>query len=385
MIDYTPPTRFLPPDMSGTKEPTPEELARQRRALLGEDREVSSRYLRELPITRKSKWRSVALSGSRECRSLYLTDENGIYVAEGAVDPRAAYYLNRTHPDQPFNPTPLAKLPPSIINNYFAFGAQGLYLILRNHLAGQQWVFLYPLVGNPLLSEELKPSKKRKAKKAAQDDSDAPSCGDSQISTRLLSNYLVMLGTGECSQMVATLGLKPALCLSQMPVNKAASITYWHNGRTKFPIRGSLQLDYQQIHIGKNARIQNNSTLGTFLANSPPPTPIPDLGHWVSVRRQSGQIWTLDQQTKIRELPLRIPLEHHPSTALRVQMRKDMLRVVYPTHLMKYKIEKDQLSAIQTFKFGRNITVTQATWDQSGDILLLLTKTHNIYQFLENP
>ncbi len=373
------PKKRLPPDFNAKKkELSQDELEKRRRALLGLDRETPTQYLRKLNIKRQGQWNSIALGGSKDCRSLYLADEKGAYVAEGIVPKNDPDYLQQTHPDDPFNPKPLP-LPKSPAFRFFVSGGHGTFLLVRTRVAQQQWLVVYPLVGNP-----LKPPKEvRPTKKKAKDD-DGPSCGDSRISSYLLKKRFAMVGDGSCNPAAETLGIEPKICAPNVSLARASAVMYWHTGRKADKIDGSLQLDQRLIKLTRRStRSRKMSKLGVWLKDSTPPTPDKRGKMWAAVRKSTGQVWTVDQRMRVREKRFRV--QQGAGILIRAQLNKNVLRAVYPTRIVKFRVEGRTLSVEKSFPLGKNITVTQAAWGQDGKVLLLLTKKHTVYQFSEDP
>lgn len=379
LMEPSVPKKRLPPDFNAKKkELSKEEIEKRRRALLGLDRETPTKYLRKLNIKRQGQWSSIALAGTKDCRSLYLADEKGAYVAEGIVPKADSDYLQQTHPDDPFNPKPLP-LPKSPAFRFFVSGGNGTFLLVRTRVAQQQWLVVYPLVGNPLKPpKEVRPSKKQ-----AKDD-DGPSCGDSRISSYLLKKRFAMVGDGSCNPAAETLGIEPKICAPNVSLARASALMYWHTGRKADTIDGSLQLDQRLVNLKRrNTRSKKVSKLGVWLKDSTPPTPDNRGRMWAAVRKSTGQVWTVDRRMRVREQRFRV--QQGAGILIRAQLNKKVLRAVYPTRIVKFRVEGRSLSVEKSFPFGKNITVTQAAWGQDGKVLLLLTKKHTVYQFSEDP
>lgn len=361
------------------REPSREDLEKQRRALLGEDQERPSEHLRKLSLTRTGEWKTMILAGTGDCRSLYLTDDQGVYVAEGIVPKSDPDYLQQTHPDQPFNPQPLS-VPKSPAFRYFATSHVGNFLLFRTRVANQSWLLIYPLVGNPLKPpKEVKPAKP--SKKSADDD--GPSCGDSRISSHLLRRNLVMIGDGSCNPAAETLGVEPKLCMPNVPLSNASLLTLWHTGRDGQQVQGVMQIDQKQIPLARRVQWKNASRLGLYLKDSTPPTPDTKKNQWLSIRRSDGLIWTLDQRLQLNETSLK--LTQGAGVAVRAKRDGDVLWVVYPQRIIKFQIDGNQLQNPKTYNFGTNIAAKYAVWSQDGNLLLVLTEKNTLYQFSEDP
>lgn len=359
-------------------EPSAEELEKQRRALLGEDQERPSEHLRKLSLTRTGEWRTLALAGTGDCRSLYLTDDQGAYVAEGIVPKSDPDYLQQTHPDQPFNPQPLS-VPKSPAFRSFSGSLAGTFLLFRTRVASQSWLLIYPLVGNPLKPpKEVKPPKT--AKKA---DDDGPSCGDSRVSSHVLRRNLVMLGDGSCNPAAETLGVEPKLCIPNVSLSNVSLLHFWHTGRDITQMQGALQMDQKQLVLTRRGQVKESSRLGIYLRESTPPTPDHKKHRWVSVRRTNGQVWTLDQRLTLKEMPLR--LSEGAGVAVRARLHDDTLWVIYPQRIVKFQVDNNQLQNPKTYELGKNITVKYANWSQDGQLLIVLTEKNTLYQFSEDP
>lgn len=347
---------------------TKEQREARRRAMLGLDKEKPSKYLRAMELSTKGSWDSMAVAGKGECRSVYFANSSGVYVAESRAPKDEKDYLQKIHPDDPFRLKKLP-LPPRTFSRQLITTPAGSYLLVRAQIARQSWMLLYPLLGNPL---------KGKGRKRGAD------CGQSgrQPADYLLKRNLVLLGEGSCSLANTTLGVKPRLCLSGITVPSRAQLWFWQQGRRFAPPKGRLLLGTNIVQLKRRARPKSGESLFGVLRRSVLPTMDMQKRRWVSLEKGKRGLWTY---TGRDILPLDIKIPVITKGAIRILLDKSFLRIVYTNRILKFKRDPMGLKRVGIYPFGDNVKAKYASWDSSGNILLLFTEKKTVYQFSEKP
>ncbi|MCB9640690.1 MAG: hypothetical protein H6728_13800 [Myxococcales bacterium] len=355
-------------DKPAPRRATKEDLEKIRRSFLGLDKEQPSPHLRSLKFAKKDgKWKKLTLAGKGDCMTLFMSDGKDLYSGEGGTDPKEKKLLRRPFPEEDF-PMNLASFNSVILDWNFSHGMTGTYLLIRHRIEGRIWLALYTLLGNPL---DDKAAKKKDL-----------TCGSSNL-PHVKRENVVLLGSGNCKKAASALGVKSHICKGDVDIPEKEAVSFWQTGKS-YPPEGALFYGSTRLDIGSKraGKERSERSFASRLTSSTQPVPDRKGKRWVALDQSSGRLWSFGKKLRIKDLAT---VSESPSKALGAQIKKNIVRVVYPNKLIRFTLKGKKLTEDKTFDFGKKLKVQHASWGNEGLILLFITEKHSIFQFDESP